>query len=254
MKDQIEVHQFRELFYLFLSRSFSREADKLFLRSALEFSRSLKDLFEDLKEEDLIQGRQLLEGFFEETKQTKEEIILRDLAGQYASLFLGVGPENVSLCESAYRNERGLLFQSSYFEILNEYGKEGLTKRKDFTEPEDHLAVELAFMANLCRWSNSSIQKGAKEETERSYRSQERFLGNHLNQWVSRFTKGLLDVNPSGFYKAFAYLLKGYVNVDRAWIDELLSEIGAGEDTSSGKTKKPSGREVKKSVKGKGKD
>lgn len=254
MKAEIEVHQFREFFYLFLSRSFSREADRLFLRSALEFSRSLKDLFGDLKEEDLIRGRKLLEEFFQETKQTRAEIILLDFAEQYASLFLGVGPENVSLCESAYRNERGLLFQSSYFEILNEYEKAGLTKREDFTEPEDHLAVELAFMANLCRWSNSTIQRGEKEETERSYRSQGRFLDNHLSQWVPRFTKGLLDASPSGFYKALAYLLKGYIKVDRTWIDELLSENGADQDTSSGKTKKPRGKEVKKSVKGRGND
>jgi TorA maturation chaperone TorD len=242
LKALIEVHRFREMFYLFLSRSFSREVDTPFLQNARIILKSLKHL----KEDPLVRGKQLLEDFFQKTKQTKEETILKDLAEQYASLFLGVGPENVSLCESAYLSERGLLFQDSYFEIMEEYRKVGLTKRENFHEPEDHLAVELAFMANLCRWSISTIQKGEKEGTEQSYLLQRTFLNQHLNPWVRHFTKGLLDLSPSGYYGAMAHLLKGYLEVDRNWIDELLSEIGTGEGTSSRKTKKPRGKEVKK--------
>jgi TorA-specific chaperone len=179
----------------------------------------------------------LLEDFLQERKET-EEILLTDLAEQYASVFLGVGPENVSLCESAYRNERGLLFQDSYFVVLDEYRNLGLMKQEDFTEPEDHLSVELAFMAHLCRQSIETLRNG-KKETEVWYRLQKEFLDNHLSEWVPGFTKGLLEVSPFGFYKALAYLLRGYIKIDRTWIDELLSQIGAGEDSSSRKTKSP---------------
>jgi TorA-specific chaperone len=254
MEEEIQFHQFREILFRFLSRSFSKEPDEQFLQNLPAVSCALKHLVSDLKEDDLLQGSQLLEDFLQETRETAAENILRNLAEQYASLFLGVGPENISLCESAYRNERGLLFQGSYFEVLEEYSKVGLMKQVDFKEPEDHLSVELAFMAHLCRRSVETLRKGKKKETEACYRLQKRFLDDHLDPWVSRFTQGLLDVSPSKLYMAMAHLLRGYVEADRTWVDELLSEIGANKGQPSRKTRKLKKREVKKSVKGKGKD
>lgn len=237
VKTLVEVHQFREIFYLFLSRSFSREVDKTFLKSAIEISNSLKDFFRDFKENSLNRGRQLLESFFQEIKQIEENIVLKDLAKDYAFLFLGVGRENVSLCESAYRSQRGLLFQGAYFEIMEEYRKVGLTKRENFHEPEDHLSIELVYMANLCHWSISSIEKRKKKEIEQYYSWQRSFLHDHLMQWIPSFAKGLLETSPSKFYKALAYLLKGYIKMDYDLIDSLLPETGTSKASSRRKSK-----------------
>jgi len=233
MKDLIKVHQFREMFYLFLSRSFSREAEKTFLQSLFEVSTSLHESLKDVEESSLSQGRELLlENFCKEIRGVDEEIVLGDLARHYAFLFLGVGSENIALCESAYRSERGLLFQDSYFDIVQKYDEVGLMKRQDLPEPEDHLSVELAYMANLCRLTIVSIENKMNEDIERYYTYQETFLHDHLVPWVPSFSESLLEASPSTFYTAVAYLLKGFIRLDAELIHSLLSEVVASGNSS----------------------
>jgi TorA maturation chaperone TorD len=251
-KDLIKVHQFREMFYLFLSRSFSREVDKAFLQSVFEISTSLQDSFRDVEESNLSRGRELLKSFCSEIRGADEEVVLGDLARHYAFLFLGVGSENVALCESAYRNERGLLFQSAYFDILEKYREVGLGKRDDFPEPEDHLSLELAYMAHLSRRSISSIETGKEEEVEKYHQYQRNFLRDHLLPWIPLFTRGLSEISPSTFYEALACLLEGYIKIDFEFLDSLLPEVSGNKASSRRKSKKPERRKKdKKRFKGK---
>jgi putative dimethyl sulfoxide reductase chaperone len=222
MKELTKVHQFREMLYLFLSKSFSKEVDSLFLQSVYEVSKSLKASFKEAEEGPLSRGIEFLARFCEEARRADEEAVLGDLARDYAALFLGVGPENVALCESAYRTERGLLFQGPYFDILERYKEAGLGKRDDFSEPEDHLSLELVYMAHLSRRTLSSAETGNEQDAERDCRYQSHFLKEHLLQWVPRFSKGLSEISPSAFYKALAHLLEGYLKMDVEFLDSLL--------------------------------
>ena len=243
MKDLIKVHQFREVFYLFLSRSFSREVDKTFLQSLFEISNSLLDSFKGVEERSLTRGRELLDSFCSEVRGADEAVVLGDLARHYAFLFLGVGSENVALCESAYRNEGGLLFQNAYFGILVKYREVGLGKREDFSEPEDHLSLELAYLAHLSRRTISSIETGNEEEAKKYCQYQKNFLKDHLLPWIPQFAKSLLEISPSKFYKALAYLLEGYIQIDFEFLDSLLPAAAAKKAVSHRKSKGPEGRE-----------
>jgi len=252
MKDLIKVHQFREMFYLFLSRSFSRELDRTFLQSLFEVSNSLQASFKEVEESHLTRGRELLKRFCSEIRGADEEVVVGDLAVQYAFLFLGVGSETVALCESAYRNEGGLLFQNAYFDILEKYREVGLGKREDFPEPEDHLSLELAYIAHLSRRTISSIEAGKEEEAQRYYQYQRSFLKDHLLAWVPQFAKSLSEITPSPFYKALAYLLEGYINIDFELLDSLLPAVAAKKAVSRRKPKGPEWRDGdKKKLKGK---
>jgi TorA maturation chaperone TorD len=248
-KDMVKVHQFREMFYLFLSRSFSREVDKAFLQSVFEISTSLQDLFREVEEKSLSQGRGLLESFCTEVRGADEEVILGDLARHYAFLFLGVGSENVALCESAYRNERGLLFQNAYFDVLEKYKEMGLGKRDDFPEPEDHLSLELAYMAHLSHRSIPSTETGKGEGVVKYYRYQREFLKDHLLAWGPRFTRGLSEISPSTFYKALALLLEGYIKMDFDFLDSLLPEVAVNKASSRrGQRDRKGGRRTKRDL------
>ena len=158
-----------------------------------EISKSLQQSFKDVEESGLSRGRELLEGFYKEIREADEEVVLGDLARYYASLFLGVGPENVSLCESAYRNERGLLFQNAYFDILEKYREVGLGKREDFPEPEDHLSLELAYMAHLqpsehlLRWKAKGRRRKIEEIGNPKKLSQGAVLA---SQWIPGLPEG----------------------------------------------------------------
>jgi TorA maturation chaperone TorD len=251
IKDLTKVHQFREMFYLFLSRSFSREVDKPFLQSLFDVSHSLQGSLKDIDESSLGRGRDLLKSFCSEIRTADAEVVLGDLARHYAFLFLGVGSENVALCESAYRNERGLLFQNAYFDILEKYREVGLGKREDFPEPEDHLSLELAYMAHLSHRTISSIQTGKEEEMKKYYQYQKNFLKDHLLLWIPQFARSLSEISPSKFYEALTCLLEGYIKMDFEFLDSLLSEVSATQASSRRKSKKPERRKVdKKRLKG----
>jgi len=245
-EDLIKVLQFREMFYLFLSRSFSREVDRTFLQSLFGVSNSLQASLASVEESNLARGKKLLKSFCNEIRGAGEEAVIGDLARQYAFLFLGVGSETVALCESAYRNEGGLLFQNAYFDILEKYREVGLGKREDFPEPEDHLSLELAYMAHLCRRIISSIETGKEAEAKKYYQYQGNFLNDHLLLWVPQFAKSLSEISPSPFYKALAFLLEGYIRVDVELLDPLLPAVAAKKAVSRRKPKEPERREGNK--------
>jgi TorA maturation chaperone TorD len=222
--DLISVHQVRKRFYLSLSRTFMREVDKDFLQDLLENLRSLKDLLDLMhisQDKDIQKGRYLVTCFIQEIRHTKEDIILRDLARDYAALFLGVGLATVALCESVYQSYSGLLFQDSYFQVKERYQDIGLTKNGDYPEPEDHLSVELAYMANLCQLSIDSIERRTGEHPF-YHRLQKDFLEKHLMRWVPEFSKTLIETSNSTFYRAMTYLLRGYIKADWNFINRNI--------------------------------
>lgn len=223
------VNRFREMFYLFLSRGFSKEVDKAFLQNTSEILTSLEDLsgFEEIsQEQDIQRGKELLRSFFREIKQTEGEMVLRDLAKDYAALFLGVGEKTVSLCESVYQSRSGALFQDSYFEVKERYQEMGLEKSEDFPEPDDHLSVELVHMASLCRLSIDSIENNTGKQ-QYYLRSQKEFLKKHLLSWVPEFSLRLEEASHSKFYNSLAYLLNGYIKMDDNLLDSLYEEVNS---------------------------
>ena len=100
---------------------------------------------------DVQRGQKLLGTFFSGAPARRTGRRRRAVAREYASLFLGVGPKTVPLCESAYRSTSGLLYQSALFEVRQSYRETGLAKSGHTIEPDDHLAVELGYMASSAR-------------------------------------------------------------------------------------------------------
>jgi TorA maturation chaperone TorD len=223
----VGVNQFREMLYLFLSRAFSKEADKVFLSNAskiLDSLENLSDLREIAHEEDIQSGKHLLKEFFEKIEGKEQEKVLTDLSREYAASFLGVGEKTVALCESVYRGQRGSLFQESYFEVKERYKEMGMEKSEDFKDPDDHLSVELAHMAHLCRFMIDSPGNNSGQLVN-YLKSQREFLQKHLMSWIPELSEGMKEASHSTFYTSMAYLLDGYIKMDSRLIDSLIEEV-----------------------------
>ena len=89
-----------------------------------------------------------------------------DLAEDYAGLFLGVRGKIPHPSESAYQGGRKIMTRP-YRQVLKIYEEAGLSANKSFTEPEDHVATELSFMAFLARKTSESIKKGDNDSVRR---------------------------------------------------------------------------------------
>ena len=216
------LHKFREGFYLLLSRAFLKEADGAFLRDVSNFLISLQhcsELTEISRDGDIRQGKALLANLVDGETQ-EQDTFLQDLARDYASLFLGVGRKTVPICESFYRSRNGLLFQEPYFEVKRRYQEIGQAGDADFTEPADHLSVELGHMGNLCRLMVEAIEKSS-EGVSFYLRSQKGFLTTHLRAWVPEFCTRLIETRRPTFYIGMTYLLRGYILGDERLLDAI---------------------------------
>ncbi|MBW1803078.1 MAG: molecular chaperone TorD family protein [Deltaproteobacteria bacterium] len=221
------LSQFRDMIYRLLSRVFSEELDK----NALEGVQNIwgvlhqaTDLSQFYKHEHFREGQKGLKNFFDENRKEINETMITDLAKAYASLFLGVGHQTIGLCESVYKSDQGLLFQSSHFEVQEAYQKIGMAKSHEFHEPADHIAVELSYMAQLCRLIGESMTN-ERGQAAQYLELQKAFCKKHLLSWVPDFTRKVIEDASSSFYSSMGYLLNGFIQDDTRLMDLLIKEV-----------------------------
>ena len=202
--------------------------------------RSLSDSQSDEERNELAQAsRELLEFTSQVRVMTEDErgILLKGLAVEYASLFLGVGPKHVYLAESVYLSEEHMLYQAPYHEILRVYKSLGFAKDEDFREPDDHVAVEFQFMAMLCHWTAQNMEKHEIENALTYLNLQREFLEDHLTKWVPQLCNKLDDATTRGFYKALAHLTLGFIKMDNEIPNHIAGVLKESFSVEIGKTK-----------------
>lgn len=151
---------------------------------------------------------------------------LEQLAVAFNRVFFGMGPRSAQKAfpyESVYTSERGLMMQEAYSAVLHVYREEGFAKNPDFTEPEDHLAVELSFMAALCDRAVRALRAGDEAGAERALRRQAEFLQQHLLNWVDPFIADMKRADEGGFYERLATFTEAYVRADADAVAEVLA-------------------------------
>jgi TorA maturation chaperone TorD len=163
MEDELTITEFLDVLrsrrssYAFLSRMYGEEVSFALL-SELANSKNL------IAEEDATsEGHGILKEFARRLNESDLKTVETDLAAEYASLFLGAGSRPVFPYESVYTSEERLVMQKARDEVLSVYKQEGLDRSKEYNEPEDHIAIELEFMAYLCQKTIEAIEKGDKE-------------------------------------------------------------------------------------------
>lgn len=101
-------------------------------------------------------GYRLMVGYLSKTWENT----LTELAADYLRTFLGHGIDGHSAAypyESVYTSERRLLMQDARTEILALFRANGLEKDPSFKDAEDHIALELEFMAA----AGAPVRRGA---------------------------------------------------------------------------------------------
>lgn len=151
----------------------------------------------------------------------------RELAAEFAALFLNASQQSVHPFESVYTSDERLLMQRARDEVLKEYRRAGLARVREFREPEDHIALEFQFMSNLCDRTRESLEAQDWTAARESLEWQKRFFDEHLTVWIPRFCKDLAQVARSGFYGKVAWLTTELLETERETIPALLAELQA---------------------------
>jgi len=222
MMETKECIQTRKNFYAFLYRMYLEEPprklaeDLVSKKVPIPENMSLND--------DMIDGFSLLKEYID--KSTDVEAVYEKLRDEYTRLFLGLPVAIIPPYESVYRCETregtpervGVLLK-----VKEDYRRAGISKSKEYKEPEDHIAFELRFMHYLCEEELKAIGDGARMRD--CLTLQREFMDEHLLQWVPKLCDDLYENEQSDFYKCIAKMTKGFLLLDSEMLDELLAGL-----------------------------
>ena len=208
----------REKLYQFLGHIYKIEVDQTLLEQMEGMCFPNK-----CGEEELDAGYQMLEKYLRHPGNDP----LTDLAVDYARVFLGagiVGNEAAYPYESVYTSPKRLIMQEARDQVMAAYRAKGLTKVETQDVPEDHIALELEFMAYLCHDTQQAIDRDDWEAVSVYIEEQLDFLTKHLLNWVPAFCVDIEKYAGTDFYKAVAKVTTGYLRLERNILENMLAE------------------------------
>lgn len=127
--------------------------------------------------------------------------IALEIAGEFARLFLGVGGRySAPPYQSFYVNADGRLMQHTAAEMQEELRHLDVRLGDGFFDLPDHIAVQLAVMAELTQ--TADIAKQAE------------YLEHRLLGWIGKFRDRCVAANRAGFYAAAAGAVVDFVHAD----------------------------------------
>ena len=154
---------------------------------------------------------------------------ITDLAVDYVRAFIGHGVDAFSAAypfESVYTSPKRLMMQEARDEVLAVYRSEGLDKLPSWKESEDHIALELEFMAVLGDRIVTAAEAADEAEVERLLSTQRNFLEDHLASWAPLMTADLRRFAQCGLYQGLASLTDGFLQVEEEFFDEIFETEG----------------------------
>jgi TorA maturation chaperone TorD len=151
----------------------------------------------------------------------EENAFIDSLSVDYTRLFIGPGMVEVSPWESVYRNTDRALFQASTLEVRKAYVKQDLIPSGYPNVADDHIGIELDFMAKLAERVVESNARGNMPAVREALAASKEFLDEHLLEWVPKFVDTFNDTPHGSFYGKVAELLLSFIKIDR----EILVEI-----------------------------
>jgi len=142
---------------------------------------------------------------------------LDDLAADYADLYLNHGLQTSPL-ESVWLDEEGLTHQGPMFEVREYYQRHGLGSAEWRVRSDDHLCLQLEFLAYLFE------QSAEATNPQTLFTEAANFLDEHLLRWIPEFGLRTAHRCATPFYGGLGLLTAGYVEELRQLLEEALGQ------------------------------
>lgn len=135
-----------------------------------------------------------------------------ELAADYAAIYLTYA-YHASPCESVWLDQENLALQAPMFQVREFYRLFNLGSANWRMRSDDHLVLELQFLAALMRDAHPQALPEAA-----------RFLDNHLLRWLPLFGQRVAGRCATPFYAAAALLTAAYCDELRDLLAQVLGE------------------------------
>jgi len=212
-----EILKKRAHLYNLLSRLYEREVDAPLLEYMLSSSLSAAD------------GQILPLDYVNQAVSQGIAQATQDLAAEFTALFIGGSRKRrVFPYESVYTSAEHLLMQEARDAVSAIYKDMQLGRHEGFREPEDHLALELAYMAHLNMQAAQAIQL---ESIQHALDLQQSFFRRHLMVWAPQFCADLKKATNSAFYAWLAEFTGDFLAYEDEALQRLRNQFFAAYET-----------------------
>jgi TorA maturation chaperone TorD len=158
---------------------------------------------------DVISGSSLLHSWLSENKKRSEDELLSDLQADYTRLFIGPGKVLAPPYESVHFSLHRLMFQKETLQVRQWYARFGLQSEKIYNEPDDHIGLELVFMAHLATQAATAAKQEDGEMLDRMLEAQRMFASTHLFRWAFRWCDQVCEHTRTDFFRGIALMTRG---------------------------------------------
>lgn len=142
-----------------------------------------------------------------------DQPVMDELAADYASIYLTHGIQ-ASPEESVWIDDENLACQQPMFQVRAWYARHDLAAPDWRTRPDDHLVLQLQFIAHLL----------AGEGVHNRLDEVARFMDEHLLRWLGRFADRVAARSITPYFAGVALLTAAYCDELRDILVETLGE------------------------------
>jgi TorA maturation chaperone TorD len=148
-----------------------------------------------------------------------------DLQAEHLRLFGGVREGNGPPPPYESLHREGRLLGESTEAVMAHYRGSGMSLAGEGAGPEDHLGLELKFLALLCHQESRHWRDGDEAGGREALAAQQAFIEQHLQAWAPEYCATLKAEARSPFYQAVAELTATSIVLDAGQVAELLGEL-----------------------------
>lgn len=135
----------------------------------------------------------------------------RDIYTDHARMYGTLATARVSPYESVHRGVDGLVFDTHTLQVRDAYRSLSLQVPNLNREPDDHIGLELEFIAQSCLRALDSVENDAVNDAERYVRFGADFLRDHLLHWAPAMLHKVAEQADTRFMAGLAHLTGGAI-------------------------------------------
>lgn len=203
----------RKNFYEFLSEAYLSGVSQKFVQDI----RSGAFFLPSTKNTDIQRGFEELYEYI--NKPLSIEELIREIEDEYVRLFLGPGKVEVLPYQSTYEGHP--IYGETTLMLKSILAEAGLRISRKAGVGEDHIGVELKFMAYLCQSALDSLTNG--KNVMAILEKQKKFLEENMLPWVEKLCDDVLRSSTAKFYRGLARITRGFLREDRVLLYELIA-------------------------------
>lgn len=153
------------------------------------------------------------------------KIFSKHAEAEYVRCFVGPGAPASPPWESMYVGGERTLFNAVTLAVRRVYACQGFRPQGYPHVADDHIAIELDFMACLAQESLVCFENGDYEKTIHLLMNQRKFLEEHLARWISLFAFEVKKEMATYVFTHAVNILTTAVLADRFLLDEMTDEL-----------------------------